>query len=47
MIGKKIRIPMKNFPIKDSKISLREIKNIGFEFGKINKLDIDNIILTN
>ena len=43
----KIRIPMKNFPIKDSKISLREIKNIGFEFGKINKLDIDNIILTN
>jgi len=43
----KIRIPMKDFPIKKSKIDLKIIKNIIFDFSHNDKLTIDNIKLTN
>ena len=43
----KIRIPLKDFPIKKSKINLKRIKNIIFDFSHEDKLKIDNIKLTN
>jgi len=43
----KIRIPMKKFPIRESAIDLKRIKNIIFTFGDKAKLKIDNIKLTN
>ena len=43
----KIRIPMKDFPIKKSKIDLKRIKSIIFDFSLDDKLKIDNIKLTN
>jgi len=43
----KIRIPMKDFPIKKSKIDLKRIKNIIFDFSHKDKLKIDNIKFTN
>ena len=43
----KIRIPLKDFPIKKSKINLKRIKDIIFEFSNKDKLKIDNIKLTN
>ena len=43
----KIRIPLKDFPIKKSKINLKRIKNIIFDFSHADKLKIDNIKLTN
>ena len=42
----KIRIPMKDFPIKKSKIDLKRIKNIIFDFSHKDKLAIDNIKFT-
>jgi len=42
-----IRIPMKNFPIRDSSIDLKRIKHIIFAFDATAKLKIDNIKLTN
>jgi len=43
----KIRIPLKDFPIKKSKINLKRIKSIIFDFSHNDKLKIDNIKLTN
>ena len=43
----KIRIPLKDFPIKKSKIDLERIKNISFNFADKDKLKIDNLKLTN
>jgi hypothetical protein len=43
----KIRIPMKKFPIRESAIDLKRIKNIIFAFEDKAKLKIDNIKLTN
>jgi hypothetical protein len=43
----KIRIPMKKFPIRESAIDLKRIKNIIFTFEDKAKLKIDNIKLTN
>ena len=43
----KIRIPMKDFPIKKSKIDIKRIKSIIFDFSIDDKLKIDNIKLTN
>ena len=43
----KIRIPMKKFPIRESTIDLKRIKNIIFAFEDKAKLKIDNIKLTN
>ena len=43
----KIRIPMKKFPIRESTIDLKRIKNIVFAFEDKAKLKIDNIKLTN
>ena len=43
----KIRIPMKKFPIRESAIDLKRIKNIIFAFEDKTKLKIDNIKLTN
>ena len=43
----KIRIPLKDFPIKKSKINLKRIKSIIFDFSQNDKLKIDNIKLTN
>mgnify|MGYP006143274699 CR=1 FL=1 len=43
----KIRIPLKDFPIKKSKIDLKIIKNILFDFSHNDRLTIDNIKLTN
>tara|TARA_B100001142_G_scaffold328615_1_gene389229 strand:+ start:2259 stop:3452 length:1194 start_codon:yes stop_codon:yes gene_type:complete len=43
----KIRIPMKKFPIRESDIDLKRIKDIIFAFGDKAKLKIDNIKLTN
>lgn len=42
-----IRIPMKHFPIRESAIDLKRIKNIVFAFEDKAKLQIDNIKLTN
>ena len=43
----KIKIPLKDFPIKKSEIDLKRIKNISFDFADKDKLKIDNIKLTN
>ena len=43
----KVKIPMKDFPIKKSAIDLKRIKNISFDFANKDKLKIDNIKLTN
>jgi len=43
----KIRIPMKEFPIRKSHIDLKRIKSIIFAFEDKTKLKIDNIKLTN
>ena len=43
----KIRIPLKDFPIKKSKIDLERIKNIYFNFADKDKLKLDNLKLTN
>ena len=43
----KIRIPMRKFPIRESSIDLKRIKNIIFAFEDKAKLKIDNIKLTN
>lgn len=43
----RIRIPMKKFPIRESSIDLKRIKNIIFAFEDKAKLKIDNIKLTN
>ena len=43
----KIRIPLKDFPIKKSEIDLKRIKNISFDFADKDKLKIDNIKLNN
>jgi len=43
----KVKIPMKDFPIKKSEIDLKRIKNISFDFANKDKLKIDNIKLTN
>ena len=43
----KIRIPMKEFPIRKSDIDLKRIKSIVFAFEDQTKLKIDNIKLTN
>ena len=43
----KLRIPMKDFPIKKSGIDLTKIKNISFNFANNDKLKIDNIKFTN
>ena len=43
----KVRIPLKDFPIKKSGIDLKRIKNISFNFANKDKLKIDNIKLTN
>ena len=43
----KIKIQLKDFPIKKSEIDLKRIKNISFDFADKDKLKIDNIKLTN
>ena len=43
----KLKIPLKDFPIKKSEIDLKRIKNISFDFADKDKLKIDNIKLTN
>ena len=43
----KVKIPMKDFPIKKSGIDLKRIKNISFDFDNKDKLKIDNIKFTN
>ena len=43
----KIKIPLKDFPIKKSKIDLKRIKNISFDFSDKDRLKIDNLKLTN
>ena len=43
----KIKISLKDFPIKKSEIDLKRIKNISFDFSDKDKLKIDNIIFTN
>jgi len=43
----KVKIPMKDFPIKKSGIDLKRIKNISFNFANNDKLKIDNIKFTN
>ena len=43
----KIKIPLKDFPIKKSEIDLKRIKNISFDFSDKDKLKIDNIKFTN
>ena len=43
----KVKIPMKDFPIKKSAIDLKRIKNISFDFANKDKLKIDNIKFTN
>ncbi len=43
----KIKISLKDFPIKKSEIDLKRIKNISFDFSDKDKLKIDNIKFTN
>ena len=43
----KIKIALKDFPIKKSEIDLKRIKNISFDFTNKDKLKIDNIKFTN
>jgi len=43
----KVKIPMKDFPIKKSGIDLKRLKNISFDFANKDKLKIDNIKFTN
>ena len=43
----KVKIPMKDFPIKKSGIDLKRIKNISFDFNNKDKLKFDNIKFTN
>ena len=43
----KIKIPLKDFPIKKSEIDLKRIKNISFDFSDKDRLKIDNIKFTN
>ena len=42
-----VKIPMKKFPIRSSKIDLKKIKSIIFSFAEDSKLKIDNIKLIN
>ena len=43
----KIKIQLKDFPIKKSEIDLKRIKNISFDFSDKDRLKIDNLKLTN
>ena len=43
----KIRIPIKDFPIRKSNVDFKKIKNLLFVFSDNTKLKIDNIKLTN